>query len=174
MTVFKIHIHFILYRHLILYFFVNPRSPFWTHQKSLLVTLGAEVDARTFRTKGQHVFRLGKMGMETGEWLVNFKCISFFFSFNSFNSFMYKNPEVDKIVTWFLEVSYSIYSRITSSLSIIIYIQYFGLPLKIACGVSLGQFLWDAPHMLIHTGHHVLICAYANHCYLAFRFSVTQ
>ena len=77
MTVFKIHIHFILYRHLSLYSSILSRN--WMHQKSLLVTLPAEVDARTFRTKGQHVFRqdfvswmLWEMGMETGEWLVIF------------------------------------------------------------------------------------------------------
>ena len=72
---------------------------------------------------------------------------------------------------------------------IYIYIQYFGLPLKIPCGLSLGQFLWEHPqklppkssscgnsrnvhHMLIHTGKIMsLSLAYANHCYLAFRFT---
>lgn len=104
---------------------------------------------------------LDAVGDEDGNrWMVGeFLCISFLFSFNSFNSFMYNNPEVDKIVTWFLEVSYSIYSRITLSLYIYILTQYFGLPLKIPCGVSLGQFLWDASHVdpygENHVRHHV-------------------
>ena len=152
MTVFKIHIHFILYRHLII--LVNPtmykwgRSRNWMHQKSLSLVHRKNIKkklqmtalwpryprgwgwCKNFQDKrptriSAGLCELDAVGDEDGNrWMVGeFLCISFLFSFNSFNSFMYNNPEVDKIVTWFLEVSYSIYSRITLSLYIYIYLH---------------------------------------------------
>jgi hypothetical protein len=119
---------------------------------------------------------LDAVGDEDGNrWMVGeFLCISFLFSFNSFNSFMYNNPEVDKIVTWFLEVSYSIYSRITLSLYIYTYTIFWFAIEDTLWGIFRAVSMGCITCWSIRGKSCPASCAYANHCYLAFRFSVTQ